>query len=233
MFPCRPDYIMNLTSVANRATMLIMSQRTDLTERVFGRLTVLRYAYTKNGRAFWTCHCRCGREVEICTSNLITGHTQSCGCYQVDQATAAQLKHGGSITHPSEYYTWCQMIARCINPKHVAFKHYGARGIQICGRWNDELGFEHFLQDMGPRPENHWLERINNQGHYEPGNCKWATIHEQMRNTRRNHLLTFASKTQCLQDWAEEYNIRPVTLLSRIQSGWSIERALTEPVKSR
>lgn len=128
-----------------------------------------------------------------------------------------------------EYYVWAAMKQRCDNPKNKAFENYGGRGIAVCKRW--ARSFANFIADMGPKPTpEHSLERENNNGNYEPSNCYWATRSEQSRNRRSNIQITIDGKTQCLQDWCNEYGINRKTVLSRIESQrWDIERAIKEP----
>lgn len=99
------------------------------------------------------------------------------------------------------YRSWCSMRTRCSDPKVRQWPWYGGRGITVCDRWQK---FENFLADMGVRPEGMTLDRIDNDGHYEPGNCRWADSAEQRRNHRGVRLITFNGKTQCLNDWAQE-----------------------------
>lgn len=117
------------------------------------------------------------------------------------------------------------MTGRC----RRGHKNYAARGIKVCDRWRES--FANFLADMGPRPSSrHSIERKDNNGHYEPDNCVWATSAEQLRNTRRTRKITFNGKTQCLRDWATEKGWPYTTLRNRFVRGWSVERALTEPI---
>lgn len=134
-----------------------------------------------------------------------------------------KLKHEG---HPL-YACWDAMKRRCYSPNNKEYFRYGARGISVCERW---MKFEHFVEDMGERPKGLTLERKNNDGNYEPGNCRWATRAEQSRNTRHTVLLTFKGKTMCMADWAKEFGMLPNTLGGRIRSGWPVERALTEAI---
>lgn len=123
------------------------------------------------------------------------------------------------------------MKKRVLSPGADQYPQYGGRGITICERW---LVFENFLADMGERPNTEmFLERINNEGNYEPSNCKWATRSEQARNRRTNHLITYDNRTQPLIAWAEEIGISRLTLRSRLREQWTIERALTEPIRQR
>lgn len=130
-----------------------------------------------------------------------------------------------------EYRTWNNMTQRCTNPKHTNFHRYGGRGITVCERWLNS--FAAFLEDMGPKPTpKHEIERKDNDKGYSPDNCRWATHKEQCRNFGRNRLLTFDGKTMCISAWAEHLGIHRQTLKHRLDSGWTLERALTT-VKSR
>lgn len=135
------------------------------------------------------------------------------------------MKHGQCKT--STYSAWTAMMRRCYTPSVPNFERWGGRGIRVCERWRD---FRNFLADMGPRPTGLSLDRINNDGNYEPGNCRWATREQQGRNTATTRNITFAGKTQCLSDWAAEVGITPHGLYYRLQRGWPLERALTERV---
>jgi hypothetical protein len=125
---------------------------------------------------------------------------------------------------------WRLMIRRCESPKDTSFKDYGGRGIKICERWHN---FDNFYADMGVRPVGMQIDRIDNNGNYEPGNVRWVTPPQQTRNKRNNVNLTFAGRTMCMQDWAVEIGISPPTLLTRLQRGWSVEQTLTTPAVRR
>jgi hypothetical protein len=117
------------------------------------------------------------------------------------------------------------MITRCCNPNQKAYKNCGGRGVRVCRRWR--ASFAAFLEDVGPRPSpRHTIERINNSGHYEPGNCRWATRGEQARNSRRNRLLTVRGETLCLAAWAERLGLKRSTVSARLGRGWSPRDAL-------
>lgn len=132
----------------------------------------------------------------------------------------------GKKKHPL-YVVWIGMMGRCNNPKRDNYKHYGGRGITVCERWHV---FENFVADIGDRPAGATLERIDNDGNYEPGNCRWATRREQGRNTRRNRMLTVDGVTRCLKDWAEIQGIASMVILNRIKQGWSVRDAVLKPV---
>jgi hypothetical protein len=117
------------------------------------------------------------------------------------------------------------MVARCHDPEHDSYVNYGARGIVVCDRWR--FSVHAFIDDMGKRPEGMSIERKDNNGRYEPDNCRWATQAEQMRNTRRNRILSFNGITLCVSDWAKRLKVARSVIQSRLDSGWSIERTLT------
>lgn len=127
------------------------------------------------------------------------------------------------------YSIWYGMIQRCTNPKLGQFKDWGGRGITVCPQWIGKSGYLQFVKDIGDRPsKKHSLDRQNNDGNYEPGNCKWSTKDEQMRNTRSNRFISHLGKTQTIRDWAVEYGIDPHTLRRRIiKLNWSVEEALS------
>ena len=138
-------------------------------------------------------------------------------------------KHGHSES--PTYQVWCRMRGRCLSPTNPDYRYYGARGISICQRWES---FALFLEDMGERPSlNHSIERIDNNGNYEPGNCRWATRAEQSRNTRRTVYLTHDGRTMCLEDWARETGLNRGTINSRLKLGFSVAEALTLPTTRR
>jgi hypothetical protein len=127
---------------------------------------------------------------------------------------------------------WNAIRARCRNPKHPSFERYGARGISVCQRWDQS--FAAFLNDMGPRPSlDHTIERINNDGDYTRDNCRWATRTEQARNRRSSKYLTHRGQTATMAEWSERTGVSMGTLHARLKSGWSVYRALSEPVRRR
>jgi hypothetical protein len=129
----------------------------------------------------------------------------------------------------AEYRVWARIIQRCTDSNDHRFHHYGGRGITVCDRWRHS--FPAFYADMGPRPTpTHTIERINNNGHYEPANCVWLPRSAQSRNKRDNRPLTFRGRTQLLTDWANELGINKTTLFLRLKRGWSVERTLTAPL---
>lgn len=128
------------------------------------------------------------------------------------------------------YNAWKTMWQRCNNNLNSRYVHYGGRGIQVCSQWDS---FENFLKDMGERPtQKHSIDRIDNNGNYEPSNCRWATQSEQLRNNRRTILIIHKGSTLCVKDWASKQGIHDTRILWRISKGWSIEDALEKPVRA-
>jgi len=197
----------------------------------FGRLVVLREAPFVSGHsARAICVCDCSMLVDVKVSNLRNGTTKSCGCYMRDRIREATSTHGRSRS--TEFKIWSSMLARCGNPKNSAYPRYGGRGIVVCERWRK---FENFLADMGQRPSGMSLDRYpNNDGNYEPGNCRWATCTEQSLNTRSNRLVTFNGRTQSVTEWEREYGFQRGTLHQRLfRYGWTMDRAVEETNKIR
>ncbi len=142
------------------------------------------------------------------------------------------FKHGGKSNNKTtpEYQAWGQAKKRCECKTDKDYKRYGGRGIKMSPKWRDDFGV--FLADMGERPSpKHSLDRIDTNGHYEPGNCRWATIIEQQRNRRSNVHITINGVTKIQTEWCELYSIQHDTVLTRRKAGWTIERAITEPVR--
>ena len=203
-------------------------KRLDLTGKVFARLTVLGEAEPRGPIRHWRVICECGTEKVVAQASLRGGCTKSCGCLQREKAAAAHTTHGLS-DHPL-YAAWGWMRTRCRNPNFIEYDRYGGRGIKVCERWGE---FTAFLEDMGPtfRPGLS-LDRIDNDGDYEPGNCRWVTQKTQCRNTRRNRTITCMGETKCVAEWAEHLNISPYTLYGRLNRGWCVTRTLITGVSN-
>jgi hypothetical protein len=194
----------------------------DLSGNRYGRWTVLSFGGIFKNRYLWICKCDCGVTKFVSGSSLSNGTSKSCGC--------AVRKHGDSrgLGPKTEYNAWWQMKSRCYNKNAGAYKRYGGRGISVCDRWIHS--YESFLADMGRKPSPiHSIDRIDNNGNYEPTNCRWATPVEQSANTRRNIMLSYNGVTKPLGAFAREYGLNYATLAHRIKHlKMNVEEALTK-----
>jgi hypothetical protein len=197
----------------------------------FGRLIVESVTGKKsNGHALMGCQCKCGNFKIVAIHSLLQGHSKSCGCLRREMTAAKNVErttHGhsrGGICS-SEYKTWCGMIQRCHNPNDKSYPDYGQRGIRVYQQWRES--FEKFIADMGLKPSRfHSIDRIHNDGNYEPGNCRWATDEEQGRNRSVNHVIECRGKAHTLIEWSEITGLTPDCIAKRFKYGWSAERAL-------
>lgn len=172
----------------------------DITGQRFGRLVALAFHdRTRLYHGRWLCCCDCGETKIVRGNNLKNGHVKSCGCLNRDSTVKRSTIHGQTPRsgRSGTFYSWAAMMQRCSNPKAQAFKYYGARGVAVCERWRS---FVNFLADMGSRPDGHSIERIDVNGNYEPGNCKWLPRSEQSKNTRRARKQPNTQQETLLQD---------------------------------
>lgn len=219
----------------------------DMTGTKQGRLTVIERAGSLKGQAAWRCLCECGKQTVVRGAALRSGETQSCGghrpksiptycidcsapitryarrCLKCDDKIprSRPVVHGHAKRKAKlpEYDIWVQIKDRCYNENNHAYKNYGGRGIAMCEEWRNN--FQAFYVSIGPRPTpKHTLDRLNNEGNYEPGNVKWATRIEQARNTRKNVNLTIDGITRCVADWATVTGTSPQTIYTRRKAGW-------------
>ena len=199
-----------------------MPKREDLSGKIFGYWRVIEDSYDIT-QSKWKARCVCGTERFVKASHLRSGASISCGCVGNRLKAKAATKHGGYKT--PEYSVWAQMKARCNDPNSPNFKNYGARGIAVCPQWNES--FEAFLADMGPRPSSaHSLDRVDNDGNYEPGNCRWTTWDVQCGNKRPRRLLTAQGRSMTPTQWAAFLGVTVKTIYNRLEH-LSEEEALT------
>lgn len=183
-----------------------MGVKLNLVGRRFGRLIVVEEVGRNEFGTFnWICICDCGKERQVRGSSLTSGSTASCGCAISDSTKKRFTKHGAIAT--PEYLAWENMKARCYKKSTARYENHGGRGIKVCDRWLNS--FDLFLLDVGGRPsKNHSLDRYpNNDGDYDPGNVRWATIDEQNRNKRDNRVFEYNGEKMILMDWAKRLSL--------------------------
>lgn len=194
----------------------------DLTGQTFGDRVVLRRDLEAGRHTRWICQCKCGRVVSVDAGNLRGKTIIAC-------RSCASRRHG--MVTSGEYTSWGAMLQRCENPRNKHFKNYGGRGITVCSAWHK---FDQFFADMGPKPTvNHSIERDDNNGNYEPGNCTWATWREQCNNQRRSRKLEFEGTSRTVAEWATHLGQSVKMIDSRLRAGWPIDRVLMQPRRSR
>lgn len=197
-----------------------MAKANDLTGRRFGRLVaVARSESTARGHATWMCRCDCGGGTVVMATNVLRGLTASCGCLQEKSRT----KHGMCKTRT--YGAWMGMKSRVSGNGDLSKKHYQGRGIKVASQW--ETSFEQFLADMGECPPGMELDRVDNDGDYEPGNCRWATRSQQMANTRRTHIVACLGESMCLLHACKKIGLSYRTAMKRMARGMSAQQAIS------
>lgn len=198
--------------------------KNDLVGQRIGRWTVLGYSHHCGKHSYFLCRCECGTERAVLRYSLTSGKSYSCGCFTKEVNSARPL---GLLTHglsgTPEYMVWCGIKRRCENPNEKSYPRYGGAGIQcLFGSFVD------FLSEVGPRPtDNHSIDRIRTDRHYEPGNVRWATASDQARNKNGTLRATVGGETKPLADWCEIFGQPYKRVWQRIQrDDWPIERAL-------
>jgi hypothetical protein len=200
----------------------------DLSGMRFGNWVAVEPVFGIPGqRRKWLCKCDCGVISAVLTGNLMKGGSTNCGCQKAIKSASNATIHGGAYS--DEYKSWRGMRDRCSNANHSGYKYYGARGIQVCERWKL---FENFLLDMGPRPVGSSIERIKLDGNYEPGNCRWATAHEQARNRSNTCRVEFEGRSICIADLAKTLRVHQRSLYTHYHKGKSIDQ-IVKLVKAR
>lgn len=193
----------------------------NISGKRFCRLVAIKPTSIKNGYNYWLFKCDCGCEKEIRLDSVVYGKTKSCGCLQKEIVSKKQGLSSSRI-----YRTLAGIKQRCYNKNCSAYKNYGGRGIKICNEWkNDFLSFYNWANQNGYM-DNLTIDRIDVNGNYEPFNCRWITMKEQHRNTRKNKMVAFNGKTMCISEISEKYGIPWSTLDGRIKRGIDIKEAI-------
>jgi len=201
----------------------------DLTGKRFGRLTVLELEEIINGKPKWKCRCDCGNEVIIDGSRMKSGTTKSCGCLAKEIKSERSVTHGKSKTNLYRIYN--HMKGRCYNPTDSAYENYGGRGIRMCQEWLDDfMNFYNWSMNNGYK-KGLTIDRIDNDGDYEPSNCRWADNITQCNNRRSNRKLTVNSETHTIAEWSRITGVGSSTIINRLNNGVSPKMALREVEK--
>lgn len=179
----------------------------------------------KWSKRLFRCECDCGGEKIVKMGCLKNGYTSSCGCLWREQAIK-NIPRTHEMSASREYWIWKSMKARCLNPNNASFNRYGGRGISVCERW---MKFDNFYSDMGDAPSRLTLDRKDNNGNYEPGNCRWATYKQQQRNRSSNHRIAHNGTTKSMVEWSEDLGISYNTIQGRHSSGYP-EQELLSPL---
>lgn len=190
----------------------------DLTGQVFGNWTVQGRGETRSTRIHWHCRCICGATKQVSGVHLSGGRSRGCGCVRPSGRDNPRFKHGKSNT--AEHNIWMRMLNRCANENYSEWHLYGGRGIAVCDRWVES--FENFLADMGPRPSpRHSIDRFpDNDGNYEPANCRWATPKQQGRNVRKNLIVDLDGRKVSLAEACEATGINYGAAKYRLKAGY-------------
>lgn len=211
-----------------------MSEKKDLTGLRFMHLLVLEEAgKNKSGRTMWLCKCDCGKLHKTAGKYLLNGDTTSCGCRRkriLAETTKRQTTH--KMSGSTIYAKWQSIKDRCNNPKNKEYSYYGERGITICKEWANS--FENFYEwaISNGYADGLTIDRINNNGNYEPSNCRWVDMKTQANNTSRNHYLPYKGEIKTMAEWAAIVGISYSTLRARINSyNWPIEKAFETPIR--
>lgn len=194
----------------------------NLTGRKFHYLTALRIGDRKNNEIRWLCQCECGKETLVSSSSLREEETKSCGCKSIVLMVRHHITHG--MTYTRIYRVWRAMVDRCEKPNHKLYPRWGGRGIKICEAWHAFENFHAWAVANGYH-EGLTIERKDNNGNYEPDNCKWATQKEQANNRRTNVFIEFQNQRRTLTQWSEYLGIKKSVLRHKLKK-LPIEQAL-------
>lgn len=204
----------------------------DLSGQQFGRWTAIAESTRdRAGNVMWRCKCECGVVRDVSSNSLRNGKSKSCGCWNSEKArarlTTLVTKHGLTL-HPL-YTVWNDMKARCFNRKDRSYPRYGGRGITVCNEWRNEFQTFYNWATVNGYARGLQIDRIDNEGNYEPCNCRWATRSENGRNKRNNRIIEFNGKAVCLSEWGEMTGLTAETIHKRIKRGWPLDRVLRLP----
>lgn len=209
-------------------------RRIDITGQVFNYLTALEYSHTYQTHAYWLFECACGERITTSANTVRRGNTTSCGCQKRERAGLLNLTHGGSCgEHVRIYRIWAQMKNRCQSDKVATYPYYGGRGITVCQEWSDSFdAFRDWALANGYSDEL-TIDREDNDGNYEPGNCRWVTQVVQNNNRRSNRIINYLGMDMTLSEYISSTGINGPVLRRRLDLGMSPELAAIKPVRER
>lgn len=200
-------------------------RKKDLVGQRFGRLTVIsELSERQNGHILWSCRCDCGKQIKVNSCNLISGKSKSCGCVNKEKLLKRLTTHG--CTHTKLHQVWEQIKARCYCSTNKSYKNYGYRGISMCNEWKCDFSlFRDWALSSGYK-KGLTIDRINNDGNYEPTNCRWVNRNVQNNNKRNNIRVTEGGETKNLKQWCSLLGLNYSTIKARVQRGANPREAL-------
>jgi len=209
-----------------------MGRKLNLLGQKFGRWEVIGEAKPRRKMSYWLCRCECGNEREVVGADLKRGMSESCGCLNADKNSESRTTHG--LSRHRFYHTWLNMLDRCCDSSCPNYENYGKRGISVCEEWyRDPTAFLAWCDSQEPE-EGHSLDRINNEGNYEPSNCRFVNKVTQSRNRRDNVLVDYNGEKLCLMEFFQKYSVVSYdTMDRRVKSGMGYIEAAMTPCSER
>jgi hypothetical protein len=207
----------------------------DLSGQKFNRLAIVEFDHYKGDHvAYYRCRCDCGVEKVIKGADVKRGVVKSCGCYNREMTRLRKpgLKHG--YAHKERLYeVWKNMKRRCYAPNNERFQFYGGKGVIVCDEWKEDYAAFRKWAHKNGYAQGLTIDRIDNDGNYEPSNCRWATAKVQENNMSRNHILTYRGESLTIAEWADRLGVTYSTINHRVQRGWDMERLINQPPRIR
>ena len=206
-----------------------MGKIKDMAGSRYGKLTVKGLDGVRNGLAWWLCECECGNTAIVRGTSLRSGQTKSCGCIFKQMNATRWYRHGES--HTRLHNLWCGMLQRCYDTNGKEYHRYGGRGIGVCEEWLVYENFRDWAKSTGYDESASFgectLDRVDNDGNYEPSNCRWISLSEQFINRGNQYTVTYRGETLTVSQWSKKVGIEYRTLLYRIKKGWDLDKAFT------
>lgn len=208
--------------------------RLDITGHAYAYLTAIEYSHSLNGKAYWRFKCKCGETTTLLISNVRNGHTSSCGCHRREISGKTNLRHGATSGNVDRLYrTWATMKQRCNLTTSESYPDYGGRGIRICREWSDDyVVFRDWALANGYSDEL-TIDREDNDGNYEPGNCRWTTYTVQNNNRRNTRIVNYLGMDMTMSEFVDSTGMSVTTLQRRLDQGMSPELAANKSVRGK